>query len=286
MKNGTAAPATIRNHGEISTPTATPPAIVRRTNPAATAAISRTASCFSHVLRTVRARYATKTKRGLGTGEERQRDRDDRQQDPACDRGAHGHHAGCDRPVAFVGCMRSDSASRRRSSSTCRSRPGRSRRRRSRCPSPPRARSAPRHRAATTSTFFAHCFGRAGLSSPTASESTGSAGASGADSGADSAAGMRERIASTGSQVYGARQAQISRARAGCSRPALPAASHGTRQQARATSEIHGHRGDSGAGDEADLGAEEQVVARGGDEHARRCRPARRSRPPHIRAAR
>src|SRR5262245_27099833 len=33
MKNDPA-PATMRNHGEISTPTATPPAIARRTNPA------------------------------------------------------------------------------------------------------------------------------------------------------------------------------------------------------------------------------------------------------------
>src|SRR4051794_29724963 len=46
--NSDAEPATIRNHGEMETPTATPPAIVRSTNPAATHARSSTASFFNH----------------------------------------------------------------------------------------------------------------------------------------------------------------------------------------------------------------------------------------------
>ena len=40
--------ATIKNHSEIGTPTATPPAMARRTNPAATAARSRITSSFNH----------------------------------------------------------------------------------------------------------------------------------------------------------------------------------------------------------------------------------------------
>ena len=42
--------ATIRNQLLIDTPTATPPATVRSTNPAATVARSSTGSCFSHRL--------------------------------------------------------------------------------------------------------------------------------------------------------------------------------------------------------------------------------------------
>ena len=40
--------ATIKNHSEIGTPTATPPAMARRTKPAATAARSRITSSFNH----------------------------------------------------------------------------------------------------------------------------------------------------------------------------------------------------------------------------------------------
>ena len=48
--NSAPAPATIRNHGEIDTPTATPPAIARNTNPDDTAKRSNTGSCLSQRL--------------------------------------------------------------------------------------------------------------------------------------------------------------------------------------------------------------------------------------------
>src|SRR3954471_6755387 len=48
--NSEPAAATIRNHVEIGTSTAAPPATARSTKPAATAARSITASCFSQAL--------------------------------------------------------------------------------------------------------------------------------------------------------------------------------------------------------------------------------------------
>ena len=56
--NNEPAPATIKNHGEIETPTAMPPAIARSTKPHATAARSSTGSCLSQTLyANVNARY-------------------------------------------------------------------------------------------------------------------------------------------------------------------------------------------------------------------------------------
>ena len=44
------APATMRNQSEIGTPVATPPAMARNTNPAATATRSITGSCLSQMV--------------------------------------------------------------------------------------------------------------------------------------------------------------------------------------------------------------------------------------------
>ena len=138
--NSDPAPATIRNHGEISTPTATPPAIARSTNPAATAPRSSTASCLSHTLYASGEADVSERRRSASCGRanERQPDRDGCSNDTGDDRAARPRSSpdatgrrcfvGCvavgvdvERVVQVVGAAR---------------RPGRSRRTRSRCRRP------------------------------------------------------------------------------------------------------------------------------------------------------
>ena len=80
--NSEPAPATMRNHGEIDTPTAMPPAIVRSTKPHATAAeIEHRLVLEPHAVRDGEHEVAADHERELPTRGERQRDRGGREHD-------------------------------------------------------------------------------------------------------------------------------------------------------------------------------------------------------------
>ena len=157
------APATIKNHGEIETPTAMPPAIARKTNPDATAARSSTGSCFSHTLYAkVNARYPPITSASCHRAANDSRIDATASPIPAAIAVLTATSPAATGRYRLVGCTRSASTS---IASFTKYVPLAARQKHTNAIAVRKAgvpsKSTPAAGAATTRTFFSHCFGRA-----------------------------------------------------------------------------------------------------------------------------